>query len=173
MAAAVALSCAVAAAQQPAVTIEGGPDPTGHVYEWQVTNQSRSAIVGIEFPHFGASVFFAPQHWTVSCTNLVNVGMGETFGTCRANAPAPKDAIATGGAAAFRMQCAARQGRTGLGSVKVDLADGTQLSVPGVRLPQRESLSDRFVPLIGLGFLAIIFLIYKGAASRRRRAATD
>ena len=52
-----------AAAQENLVVIEGEPDESGHNYQWTVTNQHDSPIVEIEFPHFRADLFTAPEGW--------------------------------------------------------------------------------------------------------------
>ncbi len=157
-----------ASAADTRVEITGGADASGHVYEWRVTNRGAGAIVGVEFPHFGATLFFGPEGWTVGCTNLVNVGIPAQVGTCKAEASSSSGAIGPGRWGVFRMQCSSRGARTGAGSVKVRFADGSTVETAGVALPQAEPLGDRYVPLVGLGVLAVLFLLAKAFARRRK-----
>jgi hypothetical protein len=177
--AAVALLCAGTAfssgralADGPKVAIEGGPDLSAQNYEWVVTNQAQAAISQIEFPHYGATLFFVPDGWKFECSNLVNVGAGTKPGVCRATAARPGAAIAPGDSRSFRMQCAARSSVPGRAAVAVHFADGARIDVPGVSVPQKEPISDRYLPVIGLGLIAAIFLLFR-AMARRNKAPAD
>ncbi len=151
---------------RPLVTIEGSVDASGKNYTWKVTNRYRSPIVHLEFPHYGAALFFGPDGWNTDCTNLMHVARGD--GICTTSVDRSQEGIAKGRVAEIRMQVPARDAKSLPGSVKVCFADGTETEVSGVLLAQRESLGDRYVPLIGLGAIFIVFLL---VSAKRRRAA--
>ncbi len=150
------------------VTVAGGADASGHVYAWTVTNRHTSPITRVEFPHYRATLFFAPTGWSTDCTFLVNVGVEDSPGACVASAPAPTDGIQPGRSAEFRMQCSARGASRGIGVITVRFADDTRREVAGVELPRPEGVGDKYVPLIGLAAIAGIFALI--AAIRNRRA---
>lgn len=150
------------------VTVAGGADASRHMYTWTVTNRHTSPITRVEFPHYRATLFFAPTGWSTDCTFLVNVGVEDSPGACVAGAPAPSDGIQPGRSAEFRMQCSARGASRGIGVITIRFADGIEREVAGVELPQPEGIGDKFVPLIGLAAIAGIFALI--AAIRNRRA---
>lgn len=149
------------------VMIEGGADETGHNYRWTVTNQYRSPIVRIQFAHYNADLFFAPDGWsTGDTTNLINVGVTDPNGVCVAAAPSPRQGIAFRGSAAFGVRVAPAGADTGEGIWRVRFADGTMAEVEGVQLPVPRATGDKFVALIGS---ALVFGIIVIAESIRRR----
>jgi hypothetical protein len=151
------------------VTIEGGPDASGDNYAWTVTNAYTSPIVYVEFPHYHATLFFAPDGWTTQSTFLVNVGVEDSPGVCAATAATEARGISPGRSGTFRMRIHQGGTRQGTGTVRVRFADGREISVPGVRLAVPEALSDRFGPLIGLGVVFLLLLVIQ--AVRRKRAS--
>ena len=165
-----AVEAACAAAQAPAdaprAEISGGPDASGRNYEWRVTNRGPTEVVGIEFPHYGADVFYTPENWHTECSNIVNVGAVARPGLCKATAPRASDGIPIGRSVVFRMRCPAAGAIRGAGTVTVRFADGTSSEIGGVSLPVAEPLGQRYLPLIGLGALAVFFLLYKALAGR-------
>ncbi len=166
----IALSTILAGAGEDAtVTVAGGADVSGQVYTWTVTNRYPSPVVGLEFPHYRATLFFAPVTWLTDCTFLVNVGVEDSPGVCVATAPAPTEGIPPGRSAEFSMQCSAAGARRAMGAVTVRFADGKEIEVAGVELPTREGVGDKYVPLVGLGAIAVILVLV--AALRRRSAA--
>ncbi len=157
-----------AATDSPKVTITGGADTSGYNYTWTVTNEHTSPIVHIEFPHYHGSLFFAPNDWSSQCTFLVNVGVEDRPEVCKARAASLSAGIARGKSENFRMRVT-RDGTTrGQGTVRVRFEDGTELAVPAVELPQREPAGDKYVPLIGLAAIFIVWVAVR-ARSRARR----
>ena len=151
------------------VTIVGGADATGHRYTWTITNEDTSPIVYVEFPHYRANLFFSPHGWsTDESTFLVNVGVEERPGLCIARAASTADGIAPGQSATFSTQIAAAGAQRRRGNVQVQFADGTKTIVSGVELPQRETLGDEFIPLIGLGVIFVGWMVVQVIRSRRR-----
>jgi hypothetical protein len=162
---------ATARAETPQVTIEGGPDATGQSYEWTVTNNHASGIVRLEFPHYRANLFFAPNGWKTECTNLEAIGVRDPTGVCTASIEDSMGGNAESRSATFRMQIGGRGAKRGPGAVVVRFADGVTQTIVGVPVPTAEQLGDRNVPLIGLGTVFIIFVVARAAKRRRARAA--
>lgn len=144
------------ASEDSPVAVVGGADASGQLYTWTVTNRHTSKVVRVEFPHYRAVLFFAPERWSTDCTFLVNVGVEDSPGVCVAAAPTEAEGIPPGRSAEFRMQCSAAGARRGAGTVSVRFADETRSEVSGVELPCPEGVGDKYVPLIGLGAIAVI-----------------
>ena len=150
------------------MSVSGGADESGHRYAWTVTNETDRAIVELRFPHYRATLFFAPDGWTTDqSTNIVNVGVPDRPGVCVARASTPGRRIQPRHSATFTMQTADGAKRRA-GTVTVRFVDGAELSVGGVELPHREGLGERYVSLIGLG---AIFAAWMLARSLRRGSA--
>ncbi len=158
------------AAEDRNVTITGGADASGHTYAWQVANTGDSSIVEVRFPHYRAGLFFAPQGWSTNCTALVHVGVKDEPGVCTARAVSPGEGIAPGRSATFSIQVAPAGAKRGRGEATVRLADGTEMRVGGVELPQAEGLGDKYVSLIGLGAVFMIFIVAQAIRKRRKTA---
>jgi len=161
-----------ALADEPLVEITGGADVTRHNYAWTVTNRHSSPIVYVEFPHYRADGFTAPDGWTTGkSTFLVNVGVPDRPGVCIAEAPSPFAGISRGRSAKFTMRITAAGAEVGKGSVKVRFADGTEAVIEGVELPRPRSKLAKY-----LGPLAL-FLFFAGwiviRELRRRKRPAD
>ena len=150
--------------------IEGGADAAGFSYEWTITNQRDSIIVQIEIPHHGASLLFAPEGWTVHCTNLVGLGVADPTGICTASVDHSGEGIAPHRTAKIRMQIASAGAKRGRGNVLVRFADGTEVTITDIEIPTAEPGGDRNVPLYGLGAIMVIII---AARSARRRWAVN
>lgn len=149
------------------VSITGGADASGHTYSWQVHNGGALPIVEVRFPHYRAGLFFPPPGWSNDCTALVHVGAKDEPGICTARAAAPADGITPGRSAAFSMQIAPAGAKRGPGEVTVRFADGNETRVAGVELPQQEGLGDKYVSLIALGGVFIVFVAVQAIRKRR------
>lgn len=155
----------VALGQTPRVSITGGADLSGKTYSWVVTNEHRSPIVSVEFPHYHGSLFFAPDGWDTVCSYLVNVGVADVSGSCKASVDVAKDGVRQGQRQTFRLRMDARGARRGRGDVRVRFADATEMVVAGVEVPQLEERAEKYMPLFGLvAMLMVVVLV------RRRRA---
>ncbi len=166
------LLAALPAAGQPAgpkVTIKGGVKPDGSGYEWLVTNKSDSPVVSIEFPHYHADLFFAPDNWKRQSTNLVGIGDPDKPGTCTATVDHPGQGIAKYGTAQFGVRLCPAGARIGTGEVRVSFADGSTFTVGGVQLPVATPAIEGYSGM--LGFLIVAVLIVAFEVLRRRRAA--
>lgn len=165
----------LAEAQSPKATITGGADASGQKYTWTVTNEYTSPIVYVEFPHYRAGLFFAPEGWSIETTGLVGVGDGKQQGVCSASVESPGAGIRPGETATYSMQIAPLATSRGRGTVYVRFADGTEARIAGVELPQRENVGDKYTPLIGLAAIFIIWVLVraKGKAKRRRRVVSE
>lgn len=154
------------------VTIEGGPDNSGDNYSWTITNGHTSPIVYVEFPHYHATLFFAPDGWSTESTFLVNVHVKDSAGVCTARVKEGSTGIPPGRSGTFRMRIHQAGTRQGVETVLVRFADGSEIRVPGVQLAVPEAVSDRFGSLIGLGAIFLILLaIHAGRRARARRLA--
>lgn len=164
-----ALLGSASALANPTVPITGGADASGHTYTWQVRNSGVSPIVEVRFPHYRAGLFFPPPGWSSDCTALVHVGAKDEPGVCTARAAAPTDGIAPGRSAVFSMQISPVGAKRGPGEVAVRFADGDEIRIAGVELPQQEGLGDKYVSLIALGGVFIIFVSVQAIRKRRPR----
>lgn len=167
--AAIIAASATAIASSPPVIMEGGPDALGTAYSWTLTNQSSSPVVSVALPHYRASLFFAPKGWATSCTNLVAVGSLDAPGVCTATAPSASLGIAPGRSAQFGLQMGSAVVKRGTGQVVVELADSTRLSIDNVVVPMPERWSDKYVSLVGLGSILVIFIFVQSIRSRKKR----
>lgn len=146
-------------AQPPKVTITGGADQAGTRYKWTVTNHYSSPIVYIEFPHYRANLFFVPDGWfTDESTNLVTAGEAIKPGICVARSPSEESGITYQQEGIFRIQLSDGKVKRQQGQVALQFADGKAVFIHGVELPHRESLGDRYISLIGLFLIFILFL---------------
>jgi hypothetical protein len=141
----------------------------GNTYHWTVTNNQSSPIVRVEIPHYRGNLFFAPKGWTTSCTNLVAVGAPDAPGVCTATAAATGDGIAPGRSATFSMQIATGAVKRGTGDVIIGYADASTQNISGVMVPVPETLSDKYISLIGLGIFLVVFVVAQSVRSRKKR----
>lgn len=158
-------------AQSQPVSITGGADPSGHQYRWTVTNEGASPVIFVEFPHVHADLFLGPPGWVTQSTNLVNVGVRHPVGHCRARVENAAGGLARGESAEFSMRIAPMGAARGVGVVQVRLADGTEVIIPGVELPERRGSADTFTSLIALGAIFALFLAFGIWRRMRRRPA--
>ena len=161
------------AADPPKVTITGGADASGHNYNWTVANETASPIVHLEFPHYHATLFFAPEGWSTECTFLVNVGVDDRPGICRAHVDSPASGIAPGRSAPFSMQVATRAVQRAGGEVTVRTADGAEIVITGVELPEPETTSDKYVSLVGLAAVLLVAVALQRGRGRGKPARRD
>ena len=162
----------LAFAQAPRVSITGGADLSGKSYSWVVTNAHRSPIVSIEFPHYHGSLFFAPDGWDTVCSYLVNVGVADVPGSCKASVEVAKDGIRLGQRQTFRLRMDARGARRGRGDVRVRFADATEIVVAGVQVPQPEDRAEKYMPLFGLVPMLIVVVLVRRRRARSKTTAS-
>ncbi len=152
--------------EEPKVEIAGGADGSGQNYRWTVTNHYGSPIVYIQFPHYHADTFHAPEGWSKESTYLVNVGVPDKPGTCTASVDSARKGIPPGRSAEFSVRLATGGAHRRPGQVTVRFADGTQTIVAGVELPTASTTPERLYGLIGF---ALVFVIIVIVQTRRRR----
>ncbi len=157
-------------AQQPRVTITGGADEAGTMYHWTVTNHHTSPVIYVEFPHYRATIFFAPNGWsTDQSTHLVTAGHTVQPGLCVAHVQSGVVGIGSQRNADFRMQISPGEVQRVSGKVTLQFADGSKIVVRGVELPQRQALGDRYISLIGLGCIFILIIVIRTLKEKRRK----
>ncbi len=155
-------------ASGPAVTIEGGPDGLGTTYHWTVSNSHKSPIIRIEIPQYRGSLFFAPNGWTSTCTNLVAIGAPDEPGKCIASAASPSEGVAPGRSTTLGLQLANGAVKRGAGEAVITFADSTTVKIGGVLVPVPESFGDRYIPLIGLGAILAVFVLVQVVRGRKK-----
>ncbi len=163
------LAVAAFGQQTPKVTITGGPDLTGHNYEWQVTNHYTSPIVHIEFPQYRGDTFFAPEGWKQEWKNRAMVGGKDSPGWCRTSAASAGEGIPPGGTSRFGMRIARAGAMARPGRVTVRFADGTQAVVTNVLLPTAKGFIERNIMGIGLTLIAAVALVIHWRHRKSRR----
>lgn len=131
-------------------------------------NRSTKPILRIKIPHFRASVFFAPQGWSTACSGLVGVGVKVQAGWCAASASGAEQGLAPGRSGEFGMQLAAGGAKRGRGEAIVQFADGLEIRVGGVEVPQAETSGDKLTSLIGLSAAALVVILFQFARRKRR-----
>jgi len=161
-----------AAAAPPKVEITGGHNPAAHSYVYMVSNRSDSPIVGVEFPHYRADTFTAPEGWQTASTFLVNVGVPDKPGVCKAFVERPSQGIPSNAKAEFALRIApdGEQPVPASGEVVVRFADGSETTVADVEVPRpRQSRYQQLFEILGLGLLVAVWLGVRAILHRRRR----
>ncbi len=157
----------VLAADPPSVTITGGSTDRGHNYTWTVTNRHTSPIVSITFPHYRATVFDVPERWDRDCTHLLKPGSKDKPGTCMATSTEPRSGIERGASATFTMRVWQSGTQRTRGTVSIGFADGAQVEVSGVEVAAREAFGDRYVTLLGLGSIFLVWLLVRAVRGKK------
>ncbi|UCF34093.1 MAG: hypothetical protein JSV78_02060 [Phycisphaerales bacterium] len=171
----VAMFISPVAAGQPKVTVEGGSDASGHNYAWTITNHHNVPITRISFPHFGADVMRGPDGWQSSCTNAVRVGVSDPTGVCTAMVEGVHGGIKPRSSGKFTLRVARPDAKASAGEMEIIFADRSTYVVSGVELPHAEPLGDKYMPLMGLGGIFLIFLLVSALrhwAKKDQRPAT-
>ena len=149
------------------VTITGGPDQSGHTYEWTVTNHHDSPIVAIEFHYYQIDVFHVPDNWSDESDRFVD----HEPGICRARAVPPHVGLAKGRSLVLQARVRPAGAYRGSGPVTVTFADGTTFTVADVNLPTKEPVTGKYIRLVGSVVLGVLFVAAWAAHQRRRRSA--
>jgi hypothetical protein len=132
-------------------------------------NEHSSPIVSLEIPYDRVLMFFAPEGWQTDCGRGAGAVRERRAGTCVAVAASPASGIAHGTAAEFRMRLSGSGAKRARGSVLIRFADGDEVQVDGVELPQRETIGDKYVSLFALGAIFATWVVVR--AVRRRRSS--
>jgi len=156
-----------AEAAGPEVTISGGYVDLERRYRWQVANHHASSVVYIQFPHYLARMFLAPDGWTTESTNLVNVGVRAESGTCAARANKDGEGIRPGDSAEFVMSMADSRAIPRRGTVVVRFADGRQREILEVEVPGPPRAGDKYMTLIALGVIFGVWICFRALRSQR------
>jgi hypothetical protein len=164
-------------ASAPDLKAEAGPvkilsevDPTGTEYTYKVTNAYTEPIVYIEFPHFKADMFRTPPGWEQECTYLANVGVKEKPGVCIGRPGQGSMGVLPGHSEAFGLSTTADRPPIGRGTVIVRFADGKEVKVAGVQLPEAPPGGiTRHVPLIGVAAIFFGWVLFRTLRGRRKQ----
>lgn len=161
-----------ATGEESRVVITGGADETQHQYTWKVTNRSGARIVRIEFPQYGADLFYTPANWKQGSQkemNLVNVGWkSKESGLCWAEPVPPYPGLAPGATAEFGMRIAGMGALRSTGTVRVKFDDASECAVAGVELPQMPARTSPYLAPLAMGGIFVIFVFVREFRRRRR-----
>lgn len=152
-------------------TIEGGVQLNDGSYAWTVTNLHTAPIVEITFPHYLADQFHVPKGWKQETTYLVNVGVEEKPGVCKATAPSAEVGIAPKAKGSFGMRMSRKRAPRGSGVVNVKFADGATAAIANVELPVAPSNLEAPMMIGGFGTVLLIFILAR--RKRRKRAEEE
>lgn len=152
-------------------TIEGGLQLSDGSYAWTVANLHTSPIVELTFPHYLADQFHVPKGWKQETTYLVNVGVEERPGICKAIAPSPDAGIAPKTKGSFGMRLSRKRAPRGSGTVNIRFADGTTAAIANVELPVAPSNLEAPMMIGGFGTVLLIFILAR--RKRRKRAEEE
>jgi hypothetical protein len=149
------------------IEIRGGRDPDNeHFYRYTVFDGESSAIIAVDFPHYGADLFKPPANWAFEVTER-NALTGSA-GRCIAKAPAGQEGILPGRDAEFTLRIGPRGALDGTGTAKVTLADGRIVPVD-VRCSIGESALERHAALIGMVLVSAAFILISIWRARRKK----
>lgn len=154
------------AAGNSRVTIDSRYESNDREYVYRVTNLGDSRIVRVEIPHYTADLFQVPEGWEAETTNLRGRGGTSDSGICAARPKPPYTGLDRAAVVEFRMRVPDAAVWAGDGEAKVQFADGTEITVAGVKVPQPPSTGSNLVMPIGF---AVFFIIAIGIRELRRR----
>jgi hypothetical protein len=163
------------AAKPGDVTITGArSEENNKEFVWTVTNHSDQPIVRFHTHHYTGKENFPPPRWKMSkMTYHIGRGQPKRPGIIEFEASDPASAIQPGETATFGLRMDnVWLGVTGEKTAKVVFADGTELDVPGILCPARESFVAQNQALVSLGILFGAFLLYKLIRGWKRKNAT-
>lgn len=151
----------------PDVLVEG-TNVNGIVFQWEVTNNSKTAINYFSVPIFDINSFASPDGWTIeSQPRLQNEG---NF-ILRTDKYASM--ILPGRSLVFECSRPLREtGKDGRAPVTIGFEDGKEVVVGNVLAPVRPLRSERFALPVFLGLLLVIAIIYKVRRDRKTASAT-
>ena len=152
------------------VTITGGADVSGRTYTWTVRHSHGAPLTAVEIPQHYASWQLPPAGWRGTIVHGRDTETG--VGLVRFEAASLEAGLVRGASAEFRLGVGTQGTPRGKGTAMLHFADGLRLSV-AVEVPIVEPLSDRNVPLIGLGVLFVLFIAGRHWARRRKAAGED
>lgn len=153
------------------VTVVGDINPdNARQFVWQITNNGRKPIVWFEASHYLGKLVDPPEGWAQTKLTA-NIGLGEkaAVGVVRCEAKTSSDAIRPGQKKAIGLRLDRRGGYCEPGEVTVGFADGSTAVLRGVLCPAKEPFLRNNYPVIGLGVMFGLFLLYKVARSRKPR----
>ena len=149
------------------VTVEG-TNVNGIVFQWEVTNNTKTAINYFSVPIFDINSFASPDGWSIeSQPRLKNEG---NF-VLRTDKYASM--ILPGRSLAFECSRPLREtGKDGRAPVTIGFEDGKEVVVGNVLAPVRPLRSERFALPVFLGSLLVIAIIYKVRKDKKKVSAT-
>lgn len=162
---AVLIGSAAARGAEGTVEIVGGGDDTLANYQWTVTNRTDSAIEWVRFPCAHYHLFNAPDGW------LAGTGAEGEQPLGYASASGDVTSLAPGRSLTFTARVDRNRTVRGQGTAHVGFADGTSMAISNVELAIEPSAGDQYLPLVGLGVIFAVFLVFQSL--RRRGSAPE
>lgn len=153
------------------VTVVGDVNPdNARQFVWQITNNGRKPIVWFEASHYLGKLVDPPDGWAQTKLTA-NIGLGEkaAVGVVRCEAKTPYDAIRPGQSKAIGLRLDRRGGYCEPDDVTVGFADGSTMVIGGVLCPAKEPFLRNNYPVIGLGVMFGLFLVYKVLRGKKPR----
>lgn len=146
------------------VEIVGGGDDTLANYQWTVTNRADAPIEWVRFPCAHYHLFNAPEGWTAGTGADGEQPLGY------ASAAGEVDVLAPGRSLTFTARVDRNRTIRGEGTAYVGFADGTSIAISGVELAIEPSAGDQYLPLLGLGVIFAVFLVFQSLRKRSGRS---
>ncbi len=160
------LLVSAAAVAEPRVAIDGGPDVTGHNYEWSISHDHDAPLIHVEFAHYRGDMFFAPDGWSIEIENPNSSDF--TPGKCVADSAT---GLARGQRGEFTLRINAAGAFVGRGDFLCRFADGIELRVPADVPVKRQSPIEPYATPAAMGGMFIVFLLVRAIRARRRKPA--
>ena len=157
------------------IVVTGARTGENHTYfTWTITNNGNQPITMFRAPYYRGRVTALPEGWAQRPpTGLIGEGQKPNATVLELASSSRATGIQPGQTAEFQLwdPHTHRRGTLTRQAVCIELADGSDILVSGVRCPSQESYLRRNYPLIGLGAMFAIFLIVK--ALRGGKKATN
>ena len=144
-------------------------------FTWTVENHGDFVITMVRFRHFRGRQPICPKGWSEAAMtgNEERLGQKLETGIIEFKADSISAGIRDGGSAVFSLRLdSIWHGDAVKDTVVVGLADGTELTVPGVLRPARESFFSRNATPLGLGAMFAAYVVYKLWRGRRTPSRT-
>jgi hypothetical protein len=151
----------------PDVVVEG-TNVNGIVFQWEVTNNTKTAINYFNIPVSDINTFTAPAGWTIESKPRL-----QAEGNFILRTDQYASMILPGRSLVFECMRPLREtGKDGFVSVTLGFEDGEEVVIGEVRAPVQRLTSERFALPVFLGALLVIAFIFKVRKDKKTASAT-